>query len=124
MVGSACSSTVMNALGLKLPPGPSYIVSQLLSWRAVGYVLFVASVRSGANAVGVYTPVWAIIASSAIAIPAALYVQSGLRYWRDKRTAAALGARLAPKVSGKKPLGLDLVAAMLKGHESGYIGES
>jgi len=120
----SASSTAMNALELKLPPGPSYVASQLLSWRAVGYVLLVASVRSGADAVGVYAPVWAIIASSAIAIPAALYIQSGLRYWRDGRTAAALGARLAPKVSGKKPLGLDLVAAMLAGQESGYIGES
>ena len=114
----------MNALELKLPPGPSYIVGQLVSWRAAGYVLFVASVRSGADAVGAYAPVWAIIASSAIAIPAALYVQSGLRYWRDGRTAATLGARLAPKVSGKKPLGLDLVAAMLEGQAAGYIGES
>jgi len=114
----------MNALELKLPPGPSYIASQLFSWRAASYLLFVASVRSGADAVGVHAPVWAIVASSAIVLPAVLYIQSGLRYWRDERTAAALGARLAPKVSGKKPLGLDLVAAMLEGNKSGYIGES
>ena len=114
----------MNALELRLPPGPFYLVSQLLSWRAAGYVLFVASIRAGADAAGVYAPVWTIIASSTIALPAALYVQSRLRYWRDERAAAALGARLAPKVSGKRPLGLDLIATFLKDHESGYIGES
>jgi len=113
---------MVNALDLKLPPGPSYVVGQLLSWRAAGYVLFVASVRAGADTVGVHAPVWAIIASSAIALPAALYVQSGLRYRRDERTAAALGARLAPKVSVKRPLGLDLIATLLEGQESGYIG--
>ena len=114
----------MNVLELRLPPGPFYLVNQFLSWRAAGYVLFVASVRAGADAVGVYAPLWATIASSTIVLPAALYVQSRLRYWRDERTAAALGARLAPKVSGKRPLGLDLIATFLKDHESGYIGES
>ena len=113
----------MNVLALRLPPGPSYIVNQLLSWRVAGYVLFVASVRTGADAAGIYAPVWAIIASSIIALPVILYVQSRLRYWRDGRTAAALGARLALKVSGKKPLGLDLIATLLKGHDSGYVGE-
>ena len=115
--------TMVTASKPKLPPGPSCIVDKLLSWEAAGYVSSVAFVRVGASAVGVRAPMWAIVASSAIALPVVLYVQSELRYWRDKRAAAALGARLAPKVSGKKPLGVDMVAALLEGQKSGYIGE-
>ena len=107
----------------KLPPGPSYIISQILSWKTAGYVLSVALIHSAAGAVGAYAPVWAIVASSVVALPGALYLQSELRYWKDQRTAAALGARLAQKVSGKKPFGMDLIAALLEAHETGYIGE-
>jgi hypothetical protein len=108
----------------RLPPGPSYIVSQLLSWKIGGYVLSVALIRIWAEAVGVYAPVWAIVASLVITLPVVLWVQSKHRYWRDERTAAALGARLAPKVTGKLPLGMDLISALLEAHKSGYIGES
>ena len=107
----------------RLPPGPSYIVSQLLSWETAGYALSVVFIRICANAVGVHAPVWAIVASSIVALPVVLYIQSELQYRRDKRTAEALGARLAPKVPAKKPLGIDLVALLLKAHNSGYIGE-
>ena len=113
----------MSTLKPKLPPGPSYIVSQLLSWKAAGYISSVAFIRFGTNLIGVHAPMWAIVASSVIALPAVLYIQSELRYWKDKRTAAALGARLAPKVSGKKPLGMDLVAVLIEAQKSGYIGE-
>jgi len=107
----------------KLPPGPSYIVGNTLNWKTAAYVLYVALIHFGADAAGKNAPVWAIVASSVIALPAILYVQSELRYWRDKRTAAALGARLAPKVSGKRPLGIDGVAALMESHKTGYIGE-
>ena len=107
----------------KLPPGPSYVVSKLLCWKTAGYLLSVALIHAGADAVGVHAPVWAIVTSSAVAFPAALYIQSKLRYWRDERAAATLGARLAPRVSGKKILGMDLIAALMEAYESGYIGE-
>ena len=108
----------------KLPPGPSYIVSKLLSWKTTGYVLSVALIHVGADTMGVYAPVWAIIASSAIALPAVLYIQSELQYKRDERAAATLGARLAPKVSGERFLGMDLTAKISQAYKSGYIGES
>lgn len=106
----------------KLPPGPSFFVGQILSWKTAGYITSVALIRVGADAAAVYAPTWAIIASSVVALPVVLYIQSKLQYWKDKRTALALGARLAPKVSGKKPLGIDLIAALLEAHKSGYIG--
>lgn len=110
-------------MGTKLPPGPSYIVSQLLSWKIAGYVLSVTLIHLWAEAVGVSAPVWAIVAFSAITLPVVLCVQSKHQYWRNERAAAALGARLAPKVSGKQPLGVDLISAILEAHKSGYIGE-
>jgi len=113
----------MNTPKFKLPPGPSYIISRILSWQTAGYFSFVALIHVGVEAAGGYAPVWAIVASSVIALPAILYVQNELRYWRDKRTAAALGACLAPRVSGKKPFGVDLIVAILEAHKSGYIGE-
>lgn len=107
----------------QLPPGPSYIINQILSWKTAGYVSSVALVHAAADALGVYAPVWAIVASSVVALPAVLHVQSELRYWRDVRAATALGARLAPKVTGKRPLGIDMITAMLEAHDTGYIGK-
>ena len=112
-----------NAPKFKLPPGPSFIISQILSWKTPGYISFVTLLRVGAGAVGVHVPVWAIVASSAVALPAVLRVQSELRDWWSKRAAAALGARLAPKITGKKPFGIDLITASLEDHKTGYIGE-
>ena len=106
----------------KLPPGPSFIVSQILSWKTAGYVTSVALIHTGADAVGAHAPAWAIVASSVITLPVVLYIQSKLRYWRDKRTALALGARLAPRVSGKKLLGLDIITTLMDARNIGYIG--
>lgn len=108
----------------KLPPGPSYIINRIFNWETAAYVSSIALIRVAADAAGVYVPVRAIIASSAVALPAVLFIQSELRYWRDRRTAEALGARLAPKVAGRKPFGIDLIAAFLETHKSGYIGKS
>ena len=106
----------------KLPPGPSFLVRQILSWKTAGYITSVALIHLGADTVGARAPVWAIVASSIIVLPAMLYIQSELRYWRGKRAALSLSARLAPKVLGEKPFGMDLVASILEGHETGYIG--
>ena len=114
---------MMNTPQLKLLPGPSYIVCQILSRKTASYVVSVALIHIVAHAVGIYAPVWAIVVSSVIALPAVLYAQSELRYWRDKRTATALGARLAPKVAGERLFGMDLIVALLEEQKTGYIGE-
>jgi len=116
-------SATMNIPKPKLPPGPSYVVSQFFSGKTASYVLFVALVHLAVDAAGIYVPVWATVAVSVAALPAILYAQSELSYWRDKRTAVALGARLAPKVAGKRPLGMDLVAVLLEAQETGYISK-
>lgn len=116
-------SAMANIARPKLPPGPSYIIDQILSWKTAAYSSSIVLIRIAADAAGVYVPVWAIVTSTVVVLPAALYIQSKLRYWRDRRTAESLGARLAPKVAGRQPLGMDLIAAAFETHNSGYIGE-
>ena len=73
---------------------------------------------------GIGVPFWIIVPSSIIALPIAFYAQGEFQYWRDKRKAESLGARLAPKVPYKWPGGIDLMAALIETFKTGYIGES
>ena len=73
---------------------------------------------------GIGLPLWIIVPSSIIALPAILYAQSELDYWKCKRKAESLGARLAPKVPFKWPAGIDLIVALTHTFISGYPGES
>jgi hypothetical protein len=112
----------MNISKPKLPPGPSYIICQILSRNTAIYALFVALIHVTADLAGIYAPAWAIVVFSIIALPAVFYTQSELRYWSDKRTATALGARLAPKMAGKRLFGMDLIAFFLEAQKTGYMG--
>lgn len=73
---------------------------------------------------GVDLPLWAIVSSSIVALPAILYAQSEFQYWKDKRKAESLGARLAQKVPSKWPAGIDLIITMINVLKTGYLGES
>lgn len=69
-------------------------------------------------------PLWKIVSSSVVAFPTVLYAQTEFQYWKDKRKAESLGARLAPKVSSRWPGGIDLIAQMMNVFNTGYLGES
>ena len=113
----------MNPLRFELPPGPSYILRQLCSWKVLGYAAFVGCVRVGGEMLGVDLPFWILVPSSIVALPAILYAQSELDYWKCKRKAESLGARLAPKVPFKWPAGIDLIVTMIDVFKCGYLGE-
>jgi len=113
----------MNLPRFKLPPGPSYILRQLLSLKVAGYAAFVGCIHVGGEMVGIDLPVWAIVSFSVIALPGILYAQSEFQHWKDKKKAKSLGARLAPKVPSKWPAGVDLVAALDNVFKTGYLGE-
>ena len=83
----------------------------------------VVLIRATAETADAYTPVWMIIATSVIVIPAAFYLRSELRYRRGKRTAAIFSTRLAPMVTGKNLFRTDRIAALPEAHMIGYIGE-
>ena len=109
---------------LELPPGPSYILRQLLSWKAVIYLALFGCVRVGGEMLGINPPLWKIVSSSIVALPAILYGQTEFQYWKAKRRAESLGARLAPKVPSRWPAGIDLIVAMINVFKTGYLGES
>ena len=114
----------MNSPRFQLPPGPSYILRQLLSLKVAGYVAFAGCIHVGEGILGIDVPLWAIISSSIVALPAILYARTELQYWRNKRKAESLGARLAPKIPFRWPAGTDLIVTMSGVFKTGYIGES
>lgn len=73
---------------------------------------------------GIDVPLWIIISSSVAALPAILYARTQLQYWRHKRKAESLGARLAPMVPHRWPGGIDLIVALIDVFKIGYIGKS
>ena len=73
---------------------------------------------------GVDLPVWKIVSASIVTFPVILYAQAEFRYWKDKRKAESLGARLAPQVPYRWPAGIDLIVAMFDEFKTGYLGES
>lgn len=72
---------------------------------------------------GINVPLWTIISISIISLPVVLYLRTELRYWKDKRRAESLGARLAPKVPSRWPAGIDLIVALIDVFKTGYLGE-
>ena len=107
----------------KLPPGPSFILRRLFSWEAISYSGFVYFLRAGTKRAGANVPLWVIISSSVVALPALFLAQSQLDYWKNQRKARSLGARLVPTIPTKWPAGIDLVVALIRVFKTGYLGK-
>ena len=116
-------SQTMSPPRLELPPGPSFILRQLLSWKLIGYGALVACLHLGGESLGIDPPLWITVSCSILALPAILYAQSEFQYWTAKRKAESLGARLAPKVPYKWPVGIDLIVALVDVFNTGCLGE-
>jgi len=117
-------SHLRSPLRFELPPGPSYILRQLLNWKVVGYGAFAGCVRVGGGTLGIDLPLWALVSCSIVVLPAILYSQTEFQYWSAKRKAESLGARLAQRVPSKWPAGIDLIVALVDVFKTGYLGES
>lgn len=114
----------MNPLRLELPPGPSYILRQLYSLKAISYAAFIGCIRVAGGMLGIDLPLWIIVPSSIVALPAVRYAQTEFQYRKWEKKAESLGARLAPKVPSKWPAGIDLIDAMINVFKTGYLGGS
>jgi len=107
----------------ELPPGPSFILRRLFSWKVVCYSSFIYFLQVGTRMVGANVPLWMIVSSSIAALPALLLAQCQLEYWMNQRKARSLGARLVPTVPTRWPGGIDLIATIINVFKTGYIGE-
>ena len=107
----------------RLPPGPSFILRQLFRWQFASYAASVYLVCVVNIALGPNAPAWVVVSCSIFALPCILLALAQYQYWKDGRTAASLGARLAPTVPMGLPGGIDLIATRMKEFRTGYIGE-
>ena len=108
---------------LKLPPGPTFILDQFLSWKFILFAASVYLVSTGTEALGLNVPVWAIVSCSILALPFVLFAHAQYRYWMDGRKAASLGAKLAPTVPMRLPGGFDLIVTWMEAFRTGYVSE-
>ncbi|KAJ7640530.1 cytochrome P450 [Mycena rosella] len=87
-------------------------------------VSVVAIIHQLAPRVGILVPTWLFICLSGASVPLFTALRLTLRYFRDRRAAAALGARLPPiSNNGKWPGNLDLLIEMQQIWKTGYPGD-
>lgn len=77
-----------------------------------------------ADTLNITIPIPALLAGFSVLLPIALSVRHGLSLMSEKRRAAKMGARIAPKVVGKWPGNLDKLIQIVKNVRYGYPGES
>ncbi|RXW22105.1 hypothetical protein EST38_g3734 [Candolleomyces aberdarensis] len=96
--------------------------------RGVAYLsVYVGSTYYGASQLAIYygveIPNWVIITGALIAAPVLGRLYVSLRDFKHKRRAAALGARVVPRIVGAKIGNLDVVERAMNNSEKGYVGE-
>ncbi|KAJ7097193.1 cytochrome P450 monooxygenase pc-1 [Mycena belliarum] len=105
------------------PPGVSFLGRLALRVLSLPIALAVgghyALVRSGVN-----VPVWATMLLTLASGPLYLTFRILRRDAHQRREAAAMGARLAPRVHGKRPGNVDLISMMMHNQRHGYPGDA
>jgi hypothetical protein len=104
-------------------PGTAFL------FRGVAYLsVYVGSVYYGASQVAIYYGVevskWILITGALVAAPVLGRLYVSLRDLKHKRRAAALGARVVPRIRGAKMGNLDVVERAMNNSKTGYVGTS
>jgi hypothetical protein len=72
---------------------------------------------------GILLPGWVLIVATVFLIPAIATVRLSWAQFYKRRRAIALGARVAPTISGSWPGNLDVLTEMVKNVRHGYPGK-
>ncbi|KAJ3878017.1 cytochrome P450 monooxygenase pc-1 [Lentinula edodes] len=102
-----------------LTPGIIYI-TRALAFPAFFTVGVVAVRRFLETHTNLVLPTWIFVIISVLSLPALITCRILLRDWRQRRDAAAIGARIAPRVKGKWFANLDLLKMMMNNYYKGY----
>ena len=104
-------------------PGIDFLAPQLLKLSIPPALLAVAG-RYLASTYNSPIPTWVLASVSFLTVPVVSAVQIIWKSFKDRRDAAALGARLPPVFNGKSIGNLDILAFMRQQWDIGYPGLS
>ena len=68
-------------------------------------------------------PTWAFVLLEAISLPIFIATRINLKWWREQRAAARLGAVFPPPAPGKSFANVDLLFMFQEIYRHGYMGE-
>jgi len=105
---------------VKITPGVDYLTRSLV---VLGLpVALVVILRHFTDEFDFFIPTWLLVCLSTLTVP--FYVTTRIIYNEisERRQAAAVGARLAPKAQGKWIGNLDILTTMMKYWRTGYPG--
>ncbi|EEB95187.1 hypothetical protein MPER_05885 [Moniliophthora perniciosa FA553] len=71
---------------------------------------------------GILLPTWVYMVAAIFGLPTYAAVYLTLRERRQRREAASMGARFAPRIKGKWPGNLDVMARIVRKFMNGYPG--
>ena len=105
-----------------LPPGIAYLFFRLSRDSIFPFSVYLASILAQ-HVFGINLPTWLVIGAAISIIPLVLIVSVSWETFNDKRKARALGAVMAPQVPSKRFAGSDVLEAMDREEQSGYLGK-
>lgn len=104
-----------------LTPGVVFI-SRTLGFLGIFSVGAVTSRHLLEQYASISVPTWLFLTISVTSLPGIITCRILYKDWRDRREAARLGARLAPKMKGKWIGNLDILRDMVNNFWTGYPG--
>ncbi|KAG6826535.1 hypothetical protein H0H92_015433 [Tricholoma furcatifolium] len=103
-------------------PGIAFITHHLVT-VGLPSALFGFILQSLSNRFGRSLSAWLIVSGSFLFVPTVSAIQIIYKRFDDRRQAAKLGARLAPRIVGKSIGNIDILATMRHLWETGYPGQ-
>ena len=104
-----------------LTPGLLFLSRRLLS--LVFLSVLIVAIRTTLNAyLSISIPLWICVTTTVAGIPLVLTARVMLEELHHRQRAAALGARMVPRVPARMPGSFDLLATLFREAKIGYPG--